>query len=369
MKIAFVANTCWNIYNFRKGLVQHFLDKGDEVLVLTPKDEYTARVIEWGVAFLEIPFDGTGNNPLNDLKTLRKIYSVFKTESPEIAFGYTIKANIYSCLAGALSRIPVICNVSGLGTVFLTEGMAGKIAMALYRISFKYASYIFFQNIDDKELFTSRISTDEKKTEVIPGSGIALDSFKYSKPSISGKTVFLMISRLIVEKGVREYAEAAAHFKDDPNVSFVLVGKLDETHARSISKSELDKWIDEKWLEYQPHSDNIKELITESEVVVLPSYREGTPRTLLEGAAIGRPLLTSDVPGCREVVQDGYNGFLFEVKNPKSIVDKVKLYMALSKEERVKLSENSRKLVEEKYDEKHIINAYDEQVRRITVSR
>ena len=368
MKIAFVANTCWNIFNFRKGLVHHFLSKGDEVLVLAPLDEYTESIIEWGVKWVETPLDGTGVNPISDIRYLKTIYSTFEKEQPNVALSFTIKSNIYSCLAGKLTSVPVICNVSGLGTVFLVKGFTGEIAMLLYRVAFRYAKQIFFQNEDDKKLFQSYIKVSDSLVEVLPGSGIDLTAFSFTEIKAVEKVKCLMVSRLIVEKGVREYAQAASHFVDDERVSFTLVGKLDEGHSRSIDQSELEEWQQKGWLNYLPHSNEINELISEHELIILPSYREGTPRTLLEGAAIGRALLSSNVAGCKEVVMDGFNGFLFEVKNHKSIIDKIKLYLSMNESERLQMGANSRKLVEERYDERIVIDKYNDSIRRITDS-
>lgn len=334
--------------------------------MLTPKDEYTGKVEAWGAKWIETPLDGTGINPIQDMKYLLLLKKVFKREKPDVALCYTIKANIYACLASRSTSIPVICNVSGLGTVFLVEGLTGKIAMALYRIAFRNAGFVFFQNEDDKNLFTSKIEVKKEKLGLLAGSGIDLSGFEYTAPHFSKRTKFLMISRLIIEKGVKEYAEAASFFVDNENVEFTLVGRLDESHSRSIAKNDLDDWINKGWINYLSHSDKIKELIKEHEVIVLPSYREGTPRTLLEGAAMGRALLASDVPGCKEVVIDGENGFLFKVKDAKSLVNKVKLYLSLRMEERTKLSIASRKLAEEKYDEKHIISSYQNVIQQMT---
>lgn len=369
MKIAFVANTCWNIFNFRNGLVQYFLSRGDQVLVLAPRDEYSDRIKEWGVEWIDTPLDSTGGNPIQDLRYLMSLRSNFKRNKPDIALCFTIKSNIYSCLAGKVSGVPVICNVSGLGTVFLTKEAKGNIAMLLYRMAFRFASHVFFQNPDDKALFISRINLKDDRVGLLPGSGINLKDFPYSVPKESAIVKVLMISRLIIEKGVREYAEAASQFLEDNRVSFSLVGKFDESHARSIGKQELDAWIVDGRIHYHPHSDNIKKMIAEHELIVLPSYREGTPRTLLEAGAMGRALLASDVPGCREVVVDGSNGFLFQVKNVTSLVDKIELYLSLTSDEKRTLSENSRKLVEDKFDEQRVIDMYVDKVYRITGNR
>ncbi|MEM0940228.1 MAG: glycosyltransferase family 4 protein [Bacteroidota bacterium] len=368
MKIAFIANTSWNIYNFRKGLVHHFLTKGCDIIVLTPRDEYTHSIISWGVKWIETPLDGTGINPFKDFKYLTNLKKTFKEEKPDVAFSYTIKCNIYACFASKRTQIPIICNVSGLGTVFMVEDLVGKLAINLYRIAFKNARFVFFQNRDDKDLFLSKVCIPEGKIGLLPGSGINLNEYKYSAPEFKKTTKFLMISRLIIEKGVREFAEVASNFANDDEVSFTLVGHFDESHSRSIDKAEFHRWVQSDWIHYLPHSDKIKELIKEHEVVVLPSYREGTPRTLLEGAAMGRALLTSDVPGCKEVVEEGVNGFLFEAKNIEHLTNKVKCYLSLSLEERKKLSENSRRLAEMKFDENLVAKAYEETVRQINVS-
>ncbi len=366
MKIAFVANTSWNIFNFRKGLVGHFLAKGDEVLVLTPKDEYTEEIVKWGTKWINTPLEGTGINPAKDVRYLNQLRRIFKKELPEAVLSYTIKSNIYSCLAARRTSIPVICNVSGLGTVFLVDDLVGKFAINLYRIAFRNAGFVFFQNQDDQNLFLSKVRIPKDKIGLLPGSGIDLTAYEYASPSFGNCTKFLMISRLIIEKGVREFAEAASNFENQEDVSFTLVGKFDEMHARSIAKSELDQWISKGWIEYLPHSNHIKDLITGHEVVVLPSYREGTPRTLLEGAAMGKALLASNVPGCKEVIDDGVNGFLFEAKNTKQLVSKIKLYLSLSLDERLEMARNSRELAEEKFDEKIVIASYEKVIHRIS---
>lgn len=365
MKIAFVANTCWNIYNFRKGLVRHFISKGEEVCVVAPQDEYTQKIIDWGVEWLPVYLDSTGSNPLKDMSYCRRLYAVFQKEQPDVVLSYTIKSNIYSCLAGKLAAVPIICNVSGLGTTFLVRGLTGKVAMALYKIAFRYSKHTFFQNADDLQLFTSHIPVNKAKTGVVPGSGIDLEAYKPTPLQRKDNIKLLMVSRLIVEKGVREYAEAASAFENDVRVSFTLVGKFDESHTRSISKSELDHWMKKKWLAYHPHSDKIKEMIASHDALVLPSYREGTPRTLLEGAAMCRPLIASDVPGCKEVIREGVNGFLFEVRKASDLINKIKLFLSLTVQEREKMGANSRVLAEEKFDEKIVIDEYEKIIHRI----
>lgn len=366
MKIAVVTNTCWNVFNFREGLVKYFLDRGDEVISLAPKDDYTDEIVKWGVKHIETKLDQTGTNPIKDLGYLRRIISVFKSEKPDVSLSFTIKSNIYSSLAGKVTGIPTVCNVSGLGTVFLVEGWLGKLAINLYRFAFRYSSHIFFQNRNDKELFLSFISLKEDRIGLLPGSGIDLHRFIHHEQVISTPTKFLMVARVIEEKGVREFVEAAQLAKDEGlQAHFTLVGSLDQQHARAIPEHELRRWVEDGTINYLAHSSQIEQLLESHEVVVLPSYREGTPRTLLEGAATGRALLASDVPGCNEVVRDGFNGFLFKVKDGRSILDKVKLYLSLSDAEKRELAANSRILAEERFDENLVIAQYAETIVRI----
>lgn len=365
MKIAFLANTCWNIYNFRKGLVHYFISRGDEVIVLTPQDEYVSKVKDWGVKWINTPLEGTGSNPLKDLKYLKCLKTIFKDEKPQVVLSYTVKSNIYGSFASKKTGVPIICNVSGLGAVFLVKGITGVIAMQLYRRAFKYSHFVFFQNKDDQQLFNSKIPISSEKQGLLPGSGINLEEFKPQQYNYSDKVKILMIARVIIEKGVREYAEAAKMLKENKKVSFTLVGKMDEMHARSISREELDSWEEEDFLEYLPHSNEIKELINQHELVVLPSYREGTPRTLLEAAAMGKPILTTNVAGCKEVVEDGENGFLFEAKNAESLKNSIEKYLDLEKNERETLGEKSRGLAEYKFDEKIVFSKYEKIIKQI----
>ena len=211
------------------------------MLVFTPKDEYTGKVIDWGVKWIETPLEGTGANPIKDLKYLKQLHKFFKSEKPDVVLAFTIKSNIYSCLAGKFNNVPVFCNVSGLGTVFLVQGVAGKMALSLYKLAFRFSTHVFFQNHDDKKLFTSIIKIRDDKVSILPGSGIDLKRFTPT-PYPKNETIkFVMVSRVIIEKGVREFAEAASYFADDNAIGFTLVGKFDEEHARSVQREELDQ--------------------------------------------------------------------------------------------------------------------------------
>ncbi len=369
MKIAIVINTSWNIYNFRKGLVQALLKRGDEVIAIAPKDEYSEKLIGWGCQYEPLEMEGTGMNPVKDLFLLSALRKILKKIRPDVVLTYTIKPNLYGSIASGTLNIPCICNVSGLGTTFLWTGIVRALAVRLYNFSFRYNKWVFFQNAEDSHDFLKIIKLDPAKTSLLPGSGIDISAFTPTKSSVQGKTVFLMISRLIIEKGVRDYIEAIRLVKKQmDNIEFQLVGALDEAHARSISANELKEWIDEGLIVYTDHISDVRPVLAQAHVVVLPSYREGTPRTLLEGGAMAKVLLASNVPGCREVVKNGYNGFLFDPQNPQDLADKMLDYLNLNEEVKNEMASNSRVWIEKTFNEQIVIDLYLEKIQQLTTS-
>ena len=364
-KIALVLNTSWNAYNFRKGLIRSFIANGNEVLIIAPEDDYSKDLISWGASYRSITLESTGMNPVKDWKYRNDLKQIFKEENPDVVLGFTIKPNIYGALAARTLGIPMISNVSGLGTTFLWKGWVKKIAVTLYNRAFSRTDFIFFQNADDRKLFLEHVKVSADRTGLLPGSGIDLNEYDSAPPSFNKPLTFLMISRLIVEKGVLEYMQAAKLVRQlHPDVRFELIGKYDPEHKRSISQEQFDT-IEEIGIRYYPETRNIKEVIDRADVVVLPSYREGTPRTLLEAGTMGRPLITTDAPGCREVVDDGVNGFLCKVQSASSLAQKINLFIALTKEEQRSMGLASRKLVEDRFDEKIVIAEYSRKIRQL----
>jgi len=370
IKIAFIINSSWNIYNFRKGLVCRFISQGDEVLAISPVDEYVPKLKEWGVKHLPVELDGSGLNPAKDFAYLKHLKRILKKERPDVILSYTIKSNIYGSLAARAFKIPIICNVSGLGTTFLWKGWLRRVAIVLYNRAFRSTNFTFFQNSDDRKLFIEQVNIDESKTGLLPGSGIDLTHFKSSAPTFDQQTKFLMISRLILEKGVLEYLKAARKVSQSrEGVEFLLLGKYDPEHKRSIDETDFQEIESGKWVKYLGENDDVKSVIEDADVVVLPSYREGTPRTLLEAAAMSRPLVTTDVPGCREVVSDGQNGFLCEAKSGNSLTKKIELFLALTQAEKKSMGEASRKLVEKRFDENIVIAEYTRKIKQLLPKR
>lgn len=367
MTIGIAINTAWNIYNFRSGIIQHLINEGHEIVAIAPHDEYVVKLEAMGCRFRDLPMSGSGVNPFSDLLLLWRFARILKQEKIDVLLTYTIKPNVYGSIVGRLVRTPVICNVSGLGTTFVWNNLVSRIAIFLYHVSVKKAAHVFFQNPEDRDLFLSKIPVPEKKVGLLNGSGIDLNSFSAS-PKIPDQTpVFLMIGRLMVEKGAYEFAEAARIIKQSfPEAQFRMLGKWDPLDKRSVKKEDLDQWQKQGIVDYKGTTDDIKSAILEADVVVLPSYREGAPRTLIEAGAMSRTLIATDVPGCRHVVSDGFNGFLCEVKSGEQLAQAINKYLTLEENEKIQLARNSRTYIESNYDEKKVINAYQKVISSVT---
>ncbi len=360
MKVAIVVNTSWNIFNFRAGIIKALLAKGAEVIAIAPEDKYSAVLKEWGCNYLPVEIENKGSNPWSDLKFLFRLYFLYKKTQPDIILHFTIKPNIYGTLAARMASIPVINNVSGLGTVFLHKNSTAFIAKKLYRFAFRFPKKVFFQNREDLQLFVEQKLIQKSKAGLVPGSGV--DTIKFNTVSINLKNqefTFLMVARLLYDKGIIEYIEAIKIIKRKGlKARFQIVGAIDESANLGVSMSTLQEWISEGLIEYFPFTDHLVALYHQADCVVLPSYREGTPRSLLEGASSGKPLIATDVPGCREVVVDNKNGFLCKVKDEKDLADKMEKILTLPREKYLKMANAAREHVLETFDEKIVINTY-----------
>lgn len=367
MVVGIAINRAWNIYNFRQGIIRSLIEAGHTVVAIAPRDEYVERLQKLGCIFEHVSMTDTGSNPFNELKVVIEFHRIIKRQKIEVLLNYTIKCNLYGSLVASWNHIPTICNISGLGTAFLSPGFSSGIARFLSSRWLRSASHLFFQNQDDRKDFLAATKLSDVPNSLLPGSGVDLDRFKSVNDNLPNEYHFILLARLIIEKGVREYVEAASIVKQIyPEVKFLIVGSLDEAHARSISKLELEHWVANDWIDYLPHRDDIPELISLAEVAVLPSYREGTPRSLLEAGACGKPLITTDVPGCREVVTDKLNGFLCKARSSIDLADKMKDYLKMGTEEKLRMGQASRRLIENRFDENHVIRAYLDKIDELT---
>ena len=323
MRIAIVLNTSWNIVNFRMGLIDALQNHGHEVIAIAPKDEYSGKLIEHGCTFVPVKMDSRGINPIKDVALLFELTSIYRKVKPDVILHYTIKPNIYGTIASRMLGIPSINNVCGLGTAFIQKNMLSRIAQMLYRLAFVNSNKVFFQNGEDRRFFEQKGLVKSSQCETLPGSGIDPELFAPTEKS-SPRFTFLLVSRLIHDKGVLEYVEAVKKLKEN-NVQarFQILGPVDEKHRRGISTEVVQSWIDEDIVEYLGKTDNVKPYLSEADCVVLPSYREGTPRTLIEAASMGKPLVASNVAGCTNIVKDNQNGFLCNVKDSNDLAEKM----------------------------------------------
>jgi glycosyltransferase involved in cell wall biosynthesis len=364
VKVMIVLNTAWNLVNFRMGLIRALVATGYEVIAVAPSDKYADGLAALGCRFIHVPMDNNGINPARDLLLLWRLFCLLRTERPNVYLGYTIKPNIYGSLAARALDIPVINNIAGLGTVFIRGGWLSMLVKGLYRLALSRSQKVFFQNNDDRQLFIRSRLVHEGLTDLLPGSGIDLIQFPPTPLSVNAPVRFLLIARMLWDKGVGEFVEAARLLKQrGVSADFCLLGMLDSQNPVAISRQQMSAWVAEGAVNYLGVNDNVRVEIAQADCIVLPSYREGTPRALLEAAAMARPIVTTDSVGCRNVVDDGINGYLCKPKNSSDLADKMLRILSMSHNEREVMGLRGREKVECEFDEKIVIRKYLEAIK------
>ena len=360
MHILITVNAAWNVLNFRRPLVEAMIADGHSVTVLAPRDDSVAALESLGCKVLPLEMSVKGLNPLQDVKLIGRMRKIFRTQRPDAIFSYTIKNNIFGALAARPLGIPFIPNVTGLGTAFLSGGFLQFIAEGLYRRAFRNLDVIFFQNEDDRDLFLERKLVTKLQARLLPGSGIDLTHFAATDyPTDSDAPVFLMIARLLRDKGVLEYVAAARKVKSEhPSARFQLLGAVDAANRTAIDAATVTSWEEEGIIEYLGTADDVRPHIAAAHCVVLPSYREGAPRTLIEAAAMARPLIATDVPGCRSVVDDGVTGYLCKVRDGDDLTKSMNAFLALPREERARMGRAGRAKMAKSFDQAIVVEAY-----------
>jgi glycosyltransferase involved in cell wall biosynthesis len=354
-------NASWNIVNFRSGLIRALQGAGYRVVALAPPDAHSARLAGMEVEYRPIEMDRQGVSPARDLLLLWRYWRALRRLRPDVFLGFTAKPNVYGSLAAQALGIPVINNVSGLGTAFIRKGPLRRIVSALYRLAFRRSATVFFQNVDDRDLFLAEHMVRAEQAKLLPGSGIDLDAFRPAggRSGAAGGFAFLLIARLLWDKGIAEYVEAARRVRRDwPDARFQLLGFLDVPNRTAVSREDVEEWVRQGFVDYLGETDDVRPFIAAADCVVLPSYREGLPRTLLEAAAMGKPLIATDVPGCRHVVEEGVNGFLCAARDAASLARAMAKMLGLGEEERARLGAGGRAKVEREFDEKIAVRLY-----------
>jgi len=346
--------------------VRTLIDQGYEVHTIAPNDEYTKFLTEAGCIHHKVRMDSRGANFIKDSALIAELFLIYRKLKPDVILHYTIKPNVYGTLAASMLNIPVINNVCGLGTVFLKNNLVSAVAILLYKISFRFAKKVFFQNHDDLKLFVDKGLVPANAVDLVPGSGIDLRKFQPVPFKRNEKFTFLLISRLITDKGILEYVEAVRRLKSSGvDARFQILGAIDEEHKRGIKIRVIEEWINSGTIEYLGTTDDVRQFIKSADCIVLPSYREGTPRTLLEAASSSKPIIATDVPGCNHVVRNQYNGLLCKLKDAKDLADKMKLMSEFDDAKLKVFGENGRTKMEAEYDEYVVINKYLETLKSL----
>lgn len=366
-KIAFVDNTLWGLLNFRGDVIKALYNDGNKITLIAPFDPNICLKKYQGIEYISIKLSRKGKNPFQEIKYLFSLYKIYKENKFDLIFHYTIKPNIYGNIAAKLNRIDSISIIPGLGHLFIKENITTKIAERLYKFTLNFSKEVWFLNNDDKELFIKRKLVNEEKVKILPGEGINLEKFyPIENNRKDNKIIFLMVARVLWEKGFKEYTEAAESLKKKyNNLEFQLLGMIDEDNPSGVKKEVIESYHKKEVINYLGTSNNVKKIIANCDCIVLPSfYKEGVPRTLMEGASMEKPLIATNIQGCREVVEDNYNGYLCEPKNSQDLIAKIEKFILLSKEEREKLGKNGREKMKKEFDANIIIKKYKNRINK-----
>ena len=354
------SNTSWYLYNFRASTIESLLREGYRVVCLSPQDDYSQKLTdqlqcEW----LPLVMDNHGSNPFRDAGLVFQFWRHYRSLKPAVALHFTIKNNVYGTWAARALAIPAINNVSGLGTAFIRSGPVSAIVRLLYRSSQPLAYHVFCQNEEDFAQLADSKLVPRERLELLPGSGVDLVRFNpVVRRARSGNFRFLYAGRMLADKGLNELVAAIREINaDSVKCQLWLCGFGDVENVSAISEQQLEKWGQEPGIDWLGPNDAMEEVYADVDCVVLPSYREGMPRSLLEGAAMGLPLVATDVPGCRTIVKDGVNGLLCEAGNSESLRMAMKKMLELPQTRRSRMGETARELVAAQFGEQRVIEA------------
>lgn len=369
MKVLFVNNNLSGLVHFRLDVIRYLQEQGHEVVAVVPSSEKNKKDVE-GLKLLYVPLRRTSKNLLFDLVFFFSLVRIFLCERPQYAFLYTIKPNIYGTLAARLCRVPSSMVMAGLGYVFLQNSLFNRIARGMYRIAMKYSEKLLLLNEDDvKTIIKIGMCRPDKIIHLESGEGVNLQRFKFYD-NRSDKTKFLFVGRLVREKGVLDFVEAANEVKRKcPELEFQIVGEPDKDSPGSLTSGEMDAITTSDAVEYLGCVDMVEKLKEPGVLMVLPSYySEGMNRSLMEGCAVGKPIITTNLPGCREMVIEGHNGFVVPVRQPQALAEAMLRYVSLSDDEKQQMSLESRRLAESRFDVQRVFSIYDSILKHVSKS-
>lgn len=360
-KVALVANTSWSMFNFRNGVLSRLLEEGYQLTIIAPFDEFSEKLREMGCNVIDLQMSAKGTNPLQDVKLIYTLYQLYQKIQPNFIIHYTIKPNIYGSLAAKLAGIPSLAITTGLGYTFVNDNLVAKVAHGLYKLAFRFPEEVWFLNEDDRHVFLHKKLIESNKAILLHGEGVDITHFSPQSISINdGKVRFLLIARMLWDKGIGDYVEAARILRQKyPQAIFQLLGSCGVANPSVIAREQIVEWESEGLVEYLGTTKDVRPIIANADCVVLPSfYREGVPRTLMEAAAMAKPLITTDNVGCRDVVLPGISGFLCPIKDATSLAACFEKFIVMEPARRASMGIAGRELMEKKFDERLVIEKY-----------
>jgi glycosyltransferase involved in cell wall biosynthesis len=363
-KVAIVLNSPWQGYNFRLNLARELKYNNYDVSFITSEDGEYSPKLKKEFNFVNANFNAKTINPFEDLKLCLSLYKAFKTVKPDIVLNFTIKPNIYGSIISKILKIPSINNITGLGTVFIKKSFITKVVKLLYKVSLYCSDFIFFQNSDDQQLFIDFNLASLKKSALLPGSGVDTKKFSSQGKKNWSTFRFLMVARLIKDKGVYEFIEAAKLLKDD-SIEFWILGEREVANKTAIGKDEIANLSKQKVVNFFDRTDDVKSFLDTVDCVVLPSYREGSPRCIMEASSVELPVIVSDVPGCRQVVDNNITGFYCRARDSQDLLNKMKSILKMTNNERKRMGHKGRQKMIKEYDESIVIESYKQKINEI----
>jgi glycosyltransferase involved in cell wall biosynthesis len=354
------ANTTWYVVNFRSRLIETLITQGWRVVVMSPPDRHVARLIAAGAEHVPLKLDNAGTNPLRELATLWSVRDTLKRIDADVVMTFTPKINIYVTMAARSLKVPVIANISGLGRGFESRGWLQQVSKMLYRTALKWPATVFFQNEEDRGHFVVNRMVSAERTHRLPGSGVDVQRFSPRAKPQAGPLRFLLVARLLWAKGVGEFAQAARIVKaHHPEVEFALAGFIEEGSDAAVPRATIEEWEREGLVRYLGSFDDIVPVYAQADCVVLPSfYREGVPRSLLEAASMGKPIITTDSVGCRDTVVDGVTGWLVKPRDAQSLADAMLTVVRSDPDTLKQIGEQARLRAMAQFDERIVLDAY-----------
>lgn len=356
MKVLVITNQLFGLYKFRSELLERLAAEKYDVLVSAPFDSHSDIKDKMSVKVVQNDcLDRRGTNPVKDLKLVRYYKSLIRKYDPDVVLTYTIKPNVYGGYVCGRLGVPYIVNVTGLGTSLENESILQKITLFLYRAGLKHAGKVFFQNSENRQFMIDKGVVREEQTDLLPGSGVNTEHYDYLPyPDESNGIVFTTIGRIMKDKGIDELLSAACEIrKNHPDVTFRLIGEFDEAYEEKITG--LDKQGVIRYLGFQ---EDVRKFVAESHAVIHASYHEGMSNVLLEAASMGRPVIATDVPGCREIYDSGVTGIAFKPGSSESLTEAIEYFLSLDKEKHIEMGRAGREKILSEFDRKKVVDKY-----------